>query len=150
MRDIRCFPRFALPVRYPNLICLCFAIPCGTVPAQPLFLTVLDRHSIAPSCTLLPCRCCLLLGFTHALSCHAIAMPNHAKPCPCDTMNILDRLCHRITIRTLAGAVRFHSQHCLAFPSRCLLIHSVTMPLRGSVILCRCSSQSLFVMLCRC
>lgn len=102
MRDIRCFPRFALPVRYPNLICLCFAIPCGTVPAQPLFLTVLDRHALAAlrvewSFPALPCPRNARLYHYNAKSCQAIPS-------------------HRITIRTLAGAMRFHSQQCLAFP----------------------------------
>ncbi len=142
MRDIRCFPRFALPVRYPDLACLCFAIPCGTVPAQPLFLTVLDRHSIAPSCTLLPCRCCLLLGFTHALSCHAIAMPNHAKQYPYNaTLSLIGYaaaiLCKNLSSYTFAS--HHHTNPCRCRSWYAMYCRSVA-PCRA-VSLCLCLAK---------
>lgn len=144
MRGIRCFPRFALPVQYTDLACLCFAIPCGTVPAQPLFLTVLDRHSIAPSCTLLPCRCCLLLGFTHALSCHAIprvylscyaGAKRYAMYCrsvaPCRAVS----LCPCIAIRLKHCLCLTNPSHAMAIPREIMLYrcHLHTAPIGFSI-----------------
>lgn len=140
MRDIRCFPRFALPVQYTDLACLCFAIPCGTVPAQPLFLTVLDRHALAAlrvkwpfptlSCPsnarLYHCNTTLsLIGYAAAILCknlssYTFASHHHTNPCRCYVLPFTAVSCFSsaeqcCTSRRIAGAG--HGMLCIAVPS---------------------------------
>ena len=84
------------------------------MPTQPLFLTALDRHALAAlrvkwSFPVLPCPRNARLYHYNAKPCQAIPS-------------------HRITIRTLACAMRFHSQQCLAFPVLSNAVPLVELP----------------------
>lgn len=78
--------RFALSSQFPTLGRLCFAISCGTMPTQPLFLTVLDRHALAAlrvewSFPALPCPRNARLYHYNAKSCQAIPLQRDTVLC---------------------------------------------------------------------
>ena len=124
-------PRFALPVLFQDLICRCFAISCGTMPTQPLFLTVLDRHSVAPPCITFPCR-------SAACGCPALPCPRNARLYPCNTTLSLIGYVAAILCKTLSSYA-FASHH-HTNPCRCYALPFTTVSCFSSAEQC-CTSR---------
>ena len=107
-------PRFALPSQFPALGRLCFAISCGTMPSQPLFLTAFDRHAVAPPCITFPCR-------SAACGCPALPCPRNARLYPCNTtLSLIGYaaaiLCKNLSSYTFASHHHTNPCQCYALP----------------------------------